>query len=130
MYYNKKSKNNNTIPINFVENKFMKVTYLTTHTNTNVAPETGKDGWTKCFYSETALGAEFIVVCDNNRTPYIKQFAIRRTDAQSISLKEVLVFGYSKLLRKIGKPNILRFSVMFLVCCGCVCNIDNTFGKM
>ena len=79
----------------FLENRLKKVTYLTNHKASTRSPIEGEDGWTKCFYSKDPLGSEFIVVCDLNRTPITRQFAIR-VEHKGLGLREVQVIGLRK----------------------------------
>ena len=91
-----------------LDNRLQQVTYLTNPTDTSADPEDAIDGWKKCFYSENALGKEFIVVCEWNKstyTPLTRQFAIRVGYNQGVGLREVEVFGFGKRLCTIYLSN-------------------------
>ena len=79
----------------FLENRLKEVTYLTNHKSSTRSPTEGEDGWTKCFYSGYPLGSEFIVVCDLNKSPITRQFAVR-VEIMGLGLREVQVFGLRK----------------------------------
>ena len=75
------------------------MTYFTNPTYTSANPEDARNGWKKCFYSRRALGKEFAVVCELNRstyTPLTRQFAIRIGYHLGVGLREVQVFGFGK----------------------------------
>ena len=81
------------------------MTYLINPTATSANPEDARNGWKKCFYSQKALGKEFIIVCefrDYTYTPLTRQFAIRVGYNQGVGLREVEVFGFGKRLEKKG----------------------------
>ena len=87
------------------DNRLQKVTYLTNPTDTSEGPEDTRNDWKKCFYSEKALGKEFTVVCEWNKstyTPLTRQFAIKVGYNEGVGLREVEVFGFGKCLEKKG----------------------------
>lgn len=69
---------------------------MTNDQTTNANPVEGTDGWTKCFYSPDSFGEEFTVVCDKNRAPYTRLFALSVGFGKGVALREVEVYGYSK----------------------------------
>ena len=91
-----------------LDNRLQQVTYLTNPTDTSADPEDTRDGWKMCFYSDGALGKEFIVVCEFNGstyTPLTRQFAIKVGYNQGVGLREVEVFGFGKRLCTIYLSN-------------------------
>ena len=92
----------------YLDDRFRLVTYLTNPTNTYARPEDTRNGWKRCFYSQRALGKEFIVVCELKKstyTPLTRQFAIRVGYNQGVGLREVEVFGFGKRLCTIYLSN-------------------------
>ena len=90
-----------------------KVLYLTNYKATVAEPNNGIDGWSTCFSTETFLRPAFIVVCEDYRTPYIRQFAITEQFERSIALIEVQVYGLSKL--KLHPPFVYTNTTLELI---------------
>ena len=71
------------------------VYFLTNKESTITDPSAdGNGGWSKCYYSPTALGEQYNITCDTNpQRPIVTQFAVAaRTTA--IELREVEIYGH------------------------------------
>ena len=62
-----------------------------------MAPNTnGNGGWSRCYYSSTALGEHYNITCNTNpQTPVVRQFAIA-AGTEAIELREVEIYGHGK----------------------------------
>ena len=80
----------------FVDTRLEKVHFLTNKDTTSVAPAHGNGGWSRCYYSPTAIGEHYNITCNTNpQTPVVRQFAIAaRTEA--VELREVQIYGHGK----------------------------------
>ena len=80
-----------------VDNRLTGVSFLTNKDSTNAAPNTdGAGGWSRCYYSETALGPQYTIHCNTSpRTPITRQFSIAAR-VEAIELREVQIYGYGK----------------------------------
>ena len=82
---------------NVVDTRLTGVSFLTNKDSTSVAPNTdGNGGWSRCYYSSTALGHQYTVHCNTNpQTPITRQFGIAAR-VQAIELREVQIYGLGK----------------------------------
>lgn len=78
------------------------MTYWTTDSSRIVYYEipSSDTGWSKCYYSPDAKGLDFMINCENNAVPYLRQFAITSGNNYGVALQEVEIHGMGEHFMK------------------------------
>ena len=90
------------IQYQFADKLFEHVTYLTNQDATTEDPIAGNNGWLECFLSSEYFGRKFIIVCEKNRAPNTREFAISTNTSFGVELREVEIYGERKSRKEIN----------------------------